>query len=338
MASQFDRQEAATGPLAPAAGSAYYHADHQGSVRALTGEDGAVLNAYAYTAYGGEESAVEALAQPLRYTGREYDADTGLYHYRARAYDPATGRFLQEDPLFFGAGDLNLYRYTWNNPLNWTDPSGMAAASERAGLAPISQGLVTGLTINRLRAVIWVASRQGTRCVLQQVVQSTAVADKGLGCQIGVTLSSIAATISGATSAAIDGDNCTVVWNEEADNPSDEGPNGPRPPTLVEPKNEKKSGPRPKYEPPSIEDPHRSDKAPGPGWTKRGPSWFRKGPRGKAFLYPDFNHAGKDPHGLIPTETSGEYFFDGSGRRRCKCTGQTGRGCAGFSVRVQRGV
>ena len=41
-----------------------------------------------------------------------------------------SGRFLQEDPIWFDAGDLNVYRYTWNNPLNWTDPSGIVSAAE----------------------------------------------------------------------------------------------------------------------------------------------------------------------------------------------------------------
>ncbi|MFQ5684930.1 MAG: RHS repeat-associated core domain-containing protein, partial [Candidatus Binatia bacterium] len=42
-------------------------------------------------------------------------------YYRARYYDPSTGRFLQEDPLL----TLNLYAYTGNNPVNFTDPSGL---------------------------------------------------------------------------------------------------------------------------------------------------------------------------------------------------------------------
>jgi RHS repeat-associated protein len=67
------------------------------------------------------------LTQDIGFTGREYNAESGLYHYRARAYDPAVGRFLQADPLGFAAGDLNLYAYTWNDPANWTDPSGLSA-------------------------------------------------------------------------------------------------------------------------------------------------------------------------------------------------------------------
>jgi RHS repeat-associated protein len=118
---------ATSGPAAPSNASFYYHTDHQGSVRAITDGSGAVTNSYAYDSYGTAEESVESLSQRFRYTGREYDALTGLYHYRARAYDPETARFLQEDPLWFGARDLNIYRMAWNNPVNWVDPSGMSA-------------------------------------------------------------------------------------------------------------------------------------------------------------------------------------------------------------------
>jgi hypothetical protein len=40
-------------------------------------------------------------------------------------YDPTVGRFFTEDPSDFEAGDLNLYRYVSNNPLNRTDPTGL---------------------------------------------------------------------------------------------------------------------------------------------------------------------------------------------------------------------
>jgi RHS repeat-associated protein len=62
---------------------------------------------------------------PYTYTGREYDPETGLYYYRARYYDPATGRFLQQDPIGFASGDVNLYGYVGNNPINFIDPSGL---------------------------------------------------------------------------------------------------------------------------------------------------------------------------------------------------------------------
>lgn len=53
----------------------------------------------------------------------ESDSETSLYFYRARYYDPATGRFLGEDPINFLRG-INFYRYVRNNSPNLRDPSG----------------------------------------------------------------------------------------------------------------------------------------------------------------------------------------------------------------------
>ncbi|MEE9984606.1 RHS repeat-associated core domain-containing protein [Agrobacterium pusense] len=57
---------------------------------------------------------------------------------------PSTGRFLQEDPIWFEAGDLNVYRYVWNSPANWTDPSGMAAAGQYASTLAVPVALMGG--------------------------------------------------------------------------------------------------------------------------------------------------------------------------------------------------
>ncbi|MCL6505347.1 MAG: RHS repeat-associated core domain-containing protein, partial [Pirellulales bacterium] len=62
---------------------------------------------------------------PFAFTGREYDVETGLYYYRARYYDPHTGRFLSEDPLGFSAGDTNLRRYVHNSVTVFVDPYGL---------------------------------------------------------------------------------------------------------------------------------------------------------------------------------------------------------------------
>ena len=61
----------------------------------------------------------------FRYTGREWDPETSLYYYRARYYDPASGRFLSEDPVGFRGRDINLYRYGRNQPGRFTDPIGL---------------------------------------------------------------------------------------------------------------------------------------------------------------------------------------------------------------------
>ena len=58
------------------------------------------------------------------FTGREWDAETGLYYYRTRYYDPAAGRFASEDGLRFDAGS-NFYSYVDNNPAKYSDPYGL---------------------------------------------------------------------------------------------------------------------------------------------------------------------------------------------------------------------
>jgi RHS repeat-associated protein len=69
-------------------------------------------------------SATESVWNPFRYTGREWDSETGIYYYRARYYDQQVGRFWSEDPIQWGAGP-NAYRYTRNQPNNLVDPTGL---------------------------------------------------------------------------------------------------------------------------------------------------------------------------------------------------------------------
>jgi len=49
----------------------------------------------------------------------------GLQYMRARYYDPEVGRFISEDPIGFGGGDVNLYAYCIGNPINRIDPDGL---------------------------------------------------------------------------------------------------------------------------------------------------------------------------------------------------------------------
>lgn len=61
-----------------------------------------------------------------KFTGKEFDADSNLYYYAARYYDPYIGRFTQRDPIGDG---VNWYAYAYNNPLRYIDPDGLRALS-----------------------------------------------------------------------------------------------------------------------------------------------------------------------------------------------------------------
>lgn len=61
-------------------------------------------------------------------SGVRYSA---LYYYRARHYDPKVGRFLQQDPLPPRPAEMNAYVYVSNNPVNVTDPLGLATFERR---------------------------------------------------------------------------------------------------------------------------------------------------------------------------------------------------------------
>jgi len=106
----------------------YIHTDKQNSVVAISNSSGAVISRRGYGSYG--ETTPTQLASndnspthPFGYTGRRWDADLGLYYYRARWYDPELGTFLETDPI--GSLDyINLYSYVGLDPMNATDPSG----------------------------------------------------------------------------------------------------------------------------------------------------------------------------------------------------------------------
>jgi RHS repeat-associated protein len=99
--------------------------DRLGSIDLLTDASGNVVDKRTYDSFGNLlEQTNPFIAFRYGYTAREIDAESGLYFYRARYYDPSIGRFISVDPMSFEAGDTNLYRYVFNSPTQWTDPSG----------------------------------------------------------------------------------------------------------------------------------------------------------------------------------------------------------------------
>ncbi|MCD0462258.1 RHS repeat-associated core domain-containing protein [Roseiconus lacunae] len=113
-------------------GLRYYHRNQQYSVNALTDSSGGIVERYAYDAYGGlsvfdgSGAARTATAEGNRYTytGREWDDELSLYHYRARMYDPVSGRFLGRDPIGYVGARIEIYAYCNSNPVAYVDFNG----------------------------------------------------------------------------------------------------------------------------------------------------------------------------------------------------------------------
>jgi RHS repeat-associated protein len=97
--------------------------DALGSTVALADSSGNLLTQYYYDPFGATVAAGAASGNPSQYIGRENDL-TGLYYMHARYYSPALMRFVSEDPLGFGGGDVNLHAYSFSAPTNLEDPNG----------------------------------------------------------------------------------------------------------------------------------------------------------------------------------------------------------------------
>src|SRR3989441_5337281 len=106
--------------------TSYYHADGLGSVTSLSTPAGVLSNTYTYDSFGKLTASAGSVANPLRYTAREFDSETGLYFYRARYLDAPLGRFLAEDRDRYNL-ERSLYPYADNNPVTEIDPNGLHA-------------------------------------------------------------------------------------------------------------------------------------------------------------------------------------------------------------------
>jgi RHS repeat-associated protein len=122
--------------------------DHLGSPRLVVNTtDGSILQRMDYDEFGRVTLDSNPGFQPFGFAGGLYDRDTGLVRFGARDYDPHVGRFVSKDPIGFAGNSANLYSYSFNDPVNFGDPSGLLTVpfvgwvdvGENAGAAALEQ-------------------------------------------------------------------------------------------------------------------------------------------------------------------------------------------------------
>jgi len=103
----------------------FYHNDVIGTPQKMTDEAGDQVWSIVYSAFGEIISIDGEITNNLRFAGQYYDAETGFHYNWNRYYLPEVGRYLTQDPIGFDNGDLSLYFYVRNNPINEIDPVGL---------------------------------------------------------------------------------------------------------------------------------------------------------------------------------------------------------------------
>ena len=109
-------------------GQYYYGSDILGSVKFVTGQGGQEVKRIEYDIFGGIYKGGSPYGLETGYTGKPYDAVTGLSDYGFRDYSPTHARFITEDPIRDGE---NWFAYVGNNPVNLVDPWGLSASEKR---------------------------------------------------------------------------------------------------------------------------------------------------------------------------------------------------------------
>ncbi|WP_319760539.1 RHS repeat-associated core domain-containing protein [Maridesulfovibrio sp.] len=97
--------------------------DQLGSVFAVADLSGNSIQEVLYDSFGRKiMNSNPEFNIPLGFAGGLYDEDTGLIHFGFREYDPVIGRFISPDPLGYAGGDVDVYAYCQDEPVNGTDP------------------------------------------------------------------------------------------------------------------------------------------------------------------------------------------------------------------------
>ncbi len=136
---------AGLGTVAKRVGSTTYwlHADHLGSIQAVTDFTASVVHRRTYRPYGQTMDQSGSHVESRGWLGERQDGETGLTYLHARYYDPSTGLFMSADPIGVGGG-LNGFAYGLGNPILGVDRTGTMVSCSILSQDTISEGTVYG--------------------------------------------------------------------------------------------------------------------------------------------------------------------------------------------------
>jgi RHS repeat-associated protein len=118
--------------------------DHLGSPRVIVDAwSGEIVQKMSFDEFGNILEDSNPGFQPFGFGGGLYDSLTNKIRFYARDYDPVTGRWIAKDAIWFSGGDVNLYRYVFNDPVNFIDPFGknaFGASIDFSSINPYTSG------------------------------------------------------------------------------------------------------------------------------------------------------------------------------------------------------
>jgi len=116
-------------PIATMTSSQVYtiYPDHLGAPRAIGSSGYNLVWTWDHDPFGNGQPT-GSITYNLRLPGQYYDNESGLHYNYFRDYDPATGRYVESDPIGLNGG-INTYTYVYGNPVGLRDPRGLCDSS-----------------------------------------------------------------------------------------------------------------------------------------------------------------------------------------------------------------